>query len=280
MIKGVRIGFVSCVIGDPADGLHLTLARRYDATEVELVAMQSNVDQIIRPRFPLRVEWGNFCSMGEAGTFPAYRVHVTDPVVIDFYKTYYKEAPGKAMWPQPEYHVTVDTPAKRAALEALIRSSTKYEIRSVTFKTRVEGGVEEEALPASAAEARQWHCAVCGCYNDMSHRACKTEGCDQWRPKPAAVAPPQQRVGDWQCCGMSNFASRSQCMRCGGGKPGSFVSPASSMKEYDAPPSAPTKKQVMGNGIHRPDWNCSKCNFKIFGSKDSCFKCGTRNPAL
>ncbi len=36
--KGVQIGFVSCVIGDPADDLHLTLARRYDATEVELVS--------------------------------------------------------------------------------------------------------------------------------------------------------------------------------------------------------------------------------------------------
>uniref|UniRef100_A0A7S1LRM7 Poly [ADP-ribose] polymerase n=1 Tax=Neobodo designis TaxID=312471 RepID=A0A7S1LRM7_NEODS len=29
----------------------------------------------------------------------------------------------------------------------------------------------------------------------------------------------------------------------------------------------------------QPDWNCPKCGHLVFGSKPSCFKCGTTNPA-
>jgi ribosomal protein L40E len=28
----------------------------------------------------------------------------------------------------------------------------------------------------------------------------------------------------------------------------------------------------------KPDWWCNNCQFKIFGSKDSCFKCGAKSP--
>ena len=34
------------------------------------------------------------------------------------------------------------------------------------------------------------------------------------------------------------------------------------------------------NAPRLPDWYCPTCNFKIFGSKEMCRKCGVRNPAL
>jgi hypothetical protein len=279
--KGVRIGFISCVVGDPAAGLHVTLARRYDATDIELVEMQIAVDRLIQPRLPLTVEWGNFCWMGEDGTIPAYRVHINDPIVVDLYRTYYKEAPNKALWPQPEYHVTVDTPAKRTALETLIRSSGRtYPIRDVSFKTRVEGGAQEVD-----AEKGTWTCAVCGMGNSTAIKTCARQGCDQWRPMSSAFAV-TARQGDWLCCGVHNFASRTECMKCGRSKLQQQQQP-SSMPEYDAPPTAPAKVLVVersssssNGGGRRPDWHCVRCNYTIFGSKPSCGKCGTRNPAL
>lgn len=270
-MKGVRIGYISATIGNPEDDLHVTLARRYDADETDLINMQNCAEQIKR-MLPLTISWGNYCTMGERGTFPAYRVYFVyhQKVVDELYTRFYKEAAGKAMWPRAKFHVTVDTPAKRNALEALIRSSpeNQFQIREVSFKTRVEGLVAEQGTPT-------WSCAICGLANLNINKTCGTEGCDQWAPHAAP------RAGDWSCCGVNNFASRTSCMKCN--------RPRGNLSEYEVSPNAPSappaheisplKKQATGNK-GRPDWRCYKCDFIVFGSKDSCFKCGSKNPHL
>ena len=32
--------------------------------------------------------------------------------------------------------------------------------------------------------------------------------------------------------------------------------------------------------VYMPDWFCPICQFKIFGSKDTCFKCGTTRSSV
>lgn len=254
--EGVRIGYISATIGNPEDDLHLTLARCYDATEQELINMQHMTEEPLRSMLPLMISWGNYCTMGEKGTFPAYRVyfvHQKEPM-RKLYSMFYKEAPGKALWPRATYHVTCDTPAKRAALETLIRASpnNQYRVCNVSFKTRVE-----------EAGAETWSCAVCGLCNKIQNKLCDACECDRWAP--------HARAGDWSCCGVNNFASRSTCMKCN--RPREASAPTAP-PEYEV---APLKRQAQGGG-KRPDWHCYKCDFIVFGSKDACGKCGSKNP--
>jgi hypothetical protein len=203
--QGVRVGYISCVIGNPADDLHMTIVRRYDACDEDLILMQLDVERF-KVSLPFSIKWGNFCQMGEVGTIPAYRVYFTHALwPVHLHDQYYKEAPGKAIWRKPKFHVTVDTPAKRAALEAMIRASADYRITDMSFKTRVEGGQQE-------VNGDTWTCASCGCRtNPIGRKTCSEPNCDQWRPIAAV-----ERPGDWYCpCGKLNFAFRNLCMGCG-----------------------------------------------------------------
>jgi hypothetical protein len=283
----IRIGFVAFDLGI-AD-LHITIGRRYDATEQELIEMQRYVDQQIKPQMPFTITFGNFCYMGENGTFPAYRVYFVDPMqlISSFYTRFYKDGPNKALYPRPKFHITVDTPEKRAALEQVIRQHRYMKLTNVAFKTRIEGGITEVTQTT-------WKCQICGNVNPLDQKQCLTANCDQWRP--LGVAPnansneEKQRYDDWICCGVNNFASRSQCMRCG--------KPKQPLNPYEQPPipTAPSYATMPDLRAQPPafhpatgtppwpasgpkqDWWCPRCNFKIFGSKDKCFKCNTRRP--
>ena len=258
----IRIGFACFDLGND---MHVTIGRRYDATEEELVEMQRFVDDHIKPCEPFRITFGNFCHMGERGTFPAYKVYFNDPIIHEFYRGFYKEAPGKALYPKPKFHVTVDTPVKREMLENMMRSCNYTMILSnATFKTRVEGG-DAEVTDST------WQCQVCRNTNPISQKQCLSQGCDQWRP--IGLAP--SRPGDWTCCGVNNYSSRTYCMVCKQQKPlsNNVDSP------YDLPPpsaSAPVLQQVHALKHRIGDWWCPRCNFKIFASKDHCIKCGTK----
>lgn len=266
----VRIGFACFDLGAGND-LHVTIGRRYGATDEELVEMQRFVDDRIKPCEPFVVTFGNFCQMGERGTFPAYRVYFEDRVVLEFYRRFYKEAPGKALYPKPKFHVTVDTPQKREILENMMRScGYRMLLSNATFKTRVEGGDPE-------VTESTWQCQVCRNVNPVSQKQCLSQGCDQWRPIGLSAATPV-RPGDWTCCGVNNYASRSLCMVCNKPK---LASIGSDQSPYDLPPppssaSAPVLQQLQAAKYRIGDWRCPRCNFKIFASKDQCIKCGTK----
>lgn len=310
----VKIGFVAFDLGSD---LHLTIGRRFDATDLELVAMQNFVDGKIRPRLPLTIHFGNFCHMGETGNFPAYKVYFVNPeedsLVKEFYHTYYKEGPNKALYPWPKFHVTCDTAAKREALEAIIRNNKIFKLHKIDFKSRVEGATIQVA-------GQQWICPMCATFNSLEMKVCRGEGCDQWRSKELArmvnnfesvgnaretiITEPEMRTGDWTCqvCRFQNFASRTECKNCQ--RPQLSITLISQAQHatnqqdnsaYYDPPTVPflpehcyydlsqdKPHQVAPRPIkasHRPDWFCSRCRFKVFGSKDHC-KCGKRNPYI
>lgn len=286
----VKIAFASF---DLVDDLHITIGRRYDATTAEIAEMGDYVESMLRPQLPFKITFGNFCHMGERNTIPAYRVYFEDPfnLVKDFYQRFYKEAEGKALYPKPKFHITVDTPEKRFIVETLIRQSPSFNLQQVSFKSRVEGGEVD-------ITDKSWKCQTCGNFNPLNQKECLSRGCDQWRPARVSgqndngVAKP----GDWMCCGYNNFASRTTCAKCG--RPpfqaiGDKIAAHPSVEDiYAAPPSAPPaaamvlQDEVPRNppresyyipGSRDRDWMCVSCNFKVFGSKNRC-KCGTRRP--
>lgn len=290
----VKIAFAAFEI---AEDLHVTIGRRYDATEAELLAMKTYVDEMLRPHLPFKITFGNFCYLGESNTIPVYRVYFEDPfnLVKDFYQQFYKEADGKPLYPKPKFHVTVDTPEKRRVIETLIRHSPTFELLKVSFKSRVEGGAVD-------VDDKSWKCQTCGNFNPLSQKECLSRGCDQWRPVGISNSVDGGSVaakpGDWTCCGYNNFASRATCAKCGRPPFQPVVDRAVAIEDaYALPPSAPAASVMPAQEAYAPiravaaeapkasyfivggrgDWMCVRCNFKIFGSKDRC-KCGTRRP--
>lgn len=243
-MQGVQIGLIQL---DLEHDLHCTIARRYNATPEELVAMKAEVDNFKTPNGTITIRFGNFCHMGENGTFPAYRVYLEPANYFTYYHdVFYKEAPGKAMYPKPKYHVTVDTPEKRAFWEHTIATHGKsitVSASRLSFKTNVAGST------------------LTVCENtSLSEKKCSNAQCDQWRPI-------EQRPGDWTCCNQVNFANKTHCFKCNRPR-------APQPFDYEAPPTAPP----VAASFKRPDWWCGPCNYKIFGSKERCHKCGSRNP--
>lgn len=295
--KGIRIGF-ACFELD--DDLHLSIGRHYDASPEKLVEMQEFVDSVLKPLLPFHIRFGNYTMLGENFNIPVYPVEfiyeAQKKEIETFYRRFYNEAPGKRLYPNPFFHVTCDTPRKLEVLEVLIRASlTKPSLKlsNLVFKTRVEGGF----CPIDV-DAGTWQCPIDGIRNDNSMKVCKAEGCDQWRPKELFAAGNQPfKPGDWKCevCTYVNFANRLNCGKCTRYRPG--VSSMDSKGVYDLPPSAPPIAAVVDPireqrnpppydptvyqkgkdyGGKRQDWWCARCQFKVFGSKDACSKCGTR----
>lgn len=245
-MQGVRIAFSALVI---TSELHVTIAHRFDVTEADVRSMQHDLERLIRPHLPIQLKFGNFCKLGENGTIPAYKVYIQDSAVSNlierYHAQYYKEQPGKCLYPKIKLHVTVDTPEKRNAFESMIREGRPLMVHDTLFRTRSTG--------SSEMTESYWKCPDCGTQNDIAQKECQFAHCSQWKPKPV-------REGDWNCpqCKYSNFASRGSCAKCNYSK-----------NPYEVPPaSAPPSSQ-------RSDWWCPRCNFKIFGSKDKCGKCQT-----
>lgn len=259
-----RIAFAALKVPSPRElDLHITIARRYDISESERQAMQYDLERLIRPHLPIRVEFGNFCHLGENGSFPAYKVTIPNVAVWnlikEYHQRYYREAPDKALFPKLKLHVTVDTPEKREFFETMIRSGQGFfNVTDTLFSTQTKG-----ANPVIDVQQRTWTCPDCQKINSMEIKECQNPHCNQWRPKVS-------RPGDWNCpqCLYSNFASRAQCAKCNTLK---------NANPYEIPPpSAPVFRTAPApnHSNNNSDWWCTVCDFKIFGSKASCGKCG------
>lgn len=223
MEKEIKIGFASFDL-DLTGGvdLHITIGRRYDATDAELAEMQQYVETQIRPQLPFTIMFGNFCHMGANGAFPAYRVYFIDPmgIISGFYQKFYKEAPGKALYPRPKFHITVDTPEKTELVENMIRTNRFMKLTKVSFRERIETARHNAERTISLAD-----------YLARSDRAStRTQQVDpiyeippplsSTPSAPSAVAVSRIQVfsnGDWWCptCKFKIFASKSRCGKCG-----------------------------------------------------------------
>jgi hypothetical protein len=287
----VKIAFAAFEL---VEGLHVTIGRRYDASDHDIFEMTDYIENILKPQLPFIIHFGNYCHMGENNTIPAYRVYFEDPfnLIKDFYLRFYKEADGKALYPRPKFHVTVDTPEKRRTIESLMRGDTTFHCQYLSLKSRVEADVDDKG----------WKCQTCGNFNPLQQKECLSRGCDQWRPVGASVVPwlnniaVEMKPGDWMCCGYVNFGSRPNCAKCGTAK----VNPAQNNNiapmvddVYALPPSAPPVAEIAVQaeppkpsavresyyipGCRDRDWMCVRCNFRLFGSKSRC-KCGTKRP--
>ena len=73
----------------------------------------------------------------------------------------------------------------------------------------------------------------------------------------------RSRPGDWKCpgCGGDNFASRTQCYRCGNDSP------------TPGRPLVAVKREVQ---VRPGDWSCPECSALVFASRTECFRCKVR----
>jgi len=329
----IHIGYASFEIDKD---LHLSIGRRYNATLEELDQMKEFVERVIKKLMPFHITFGNFCHVGELNTIPAYRVyfnhHVETNILREFYNMFYQEAPNKAIYSVPEYHITVDTYEKRERLESIITQHRRncqnamsvaemyekadfssrqapneinlyYPLNKVDFKHRVEGGAVEVTATA-------WKCPICKNRNPLREKACLGDDCDQWRPlsivdNPSLANNSNSYSNDWMCCGYKNFGNRDRCAKCN--NPRNAISNSNNMNSdnnygnssvpsiYEKAPSAPphydiTQLEVSSAASNHPkesnnkisaygnDWWCHKCQFKIYGKKEECFKCHSRRP--
>lgn len=261
-----RVCFAALVIPTPPDvECHITIAVAKDVTEPETRMMQQDLERKIRPHLPIQVEICNYRLRGNDNTIPTYDVSFPDPAVAhmlkQYYRTYYKGDASKRQYPHLEAHVTVDTPAKLAWIEEIIRGNQKgcIQIAETTFQVRNEGG---EAV----FNNETWKCNSCSQLNLVTQKECGTPNCFQWRPQQAMP----RRQGDWECCGVIVFGSKPNCLKCGRPKPDLMA------RNLDAP-SAPSIYEVPPRQKGRyPDWYC--CGDMVFGSKPNCWKCGKKRP--
>ena len=148
-------------------------------------------------------------------------------------------------------------------------------------------GWNPETVSSSTQDTRRagdWDCSSCGAmvFASKSHcyqcNAPKPGGQAAWGGQEWAgqdYAPAQQqpsqnrRAGDWDCpqCGALVFASRWECFKCNSPRPDG----GSSAGGGDWQQSEQQQQQSRRPG----DWDCRSCGAMVFGSKNSCFKCGS-----
>jgi len=229
------------------DQLHVTLARRYDATAAEVTAMAKEVEKL-KELLPFSIKFGNFCSMGEFRNIAAYKVRfiydVQRQAVEAFYRRFYKETPGNRIYNEPKFHVTINNnESKRKLLEDWMRANPDgvWKINDLNFNTVVDNRADR---PREQKKPDFWPCLS---------NTCLRYGTPTRNP-----------------------LEFSKCINCDSPRE-DFKKPAD---VYAEPPSAPPARAVAKQPYQgkRPDWMCPKCNFKVFGSKDQCGKCGSKNP--
>ena len=85
-----------------------------------------------------------------------------------------------------------------------------------------------------------------------------------------------RKAGDWDCpdCGFMNFASRSECFKCGPG--GGRDARGGGFDLRDARPRYDDRGRENRDGADlRPgDWKCPSCAFANFASRSECKRCG------
>ncbi|XP_016481533.1 uncharacterized protein LOC107802530 isoform X1 [Nicotiana tabacum] len=125
-----------------------------------------------------------------------------------------------------------------------------------------------------------WMCAACQHINFKKRDACQRCSCPKYATS-ADVAmyglnKTEVLAGDWYCsamnCGSHNYASRTNCYRCGALKSDYYGIGAGMMAStgygYDAS-SVP--------GWKSGDWICSRlgCGVHNYASRAECYKCKT-----
>jgi len=261
-----RACFGALVIPDTPD-CHITIVVNKDASNVEINQIQQDLERIIRPHLPIRVRIGNYQLLGSDNSIPAYGCQFVDPtiagLIAKFYADRYKGQQGKRLFPVLEPHVTVDAPERLAAIEDLIfEQRGLVQVTETIFRTHSEG----EAAPPLAPKTSEtvWKCSECHKVNPIGRRECSGHDCDQWRPREMMPSKP----GDWRCCGMVQFASRSSCFKCG--KPKNGVPNA-----YHQPPFAPSAPLLHRR---RGSWDCQCCGDHQFAKNLACRMCGVKKP--
>lgn len=250
MDSSKRVCFAALVIPSPLDvECHITIGVAKDVTEPETRMMQQDLERKIRPHLPIQVDICNYRLRGNDNTIPTYDVSfpdlAVDHMLKSYYRTYYKGDPSKRQYPLLEPHVTVDTPAKLAWIEEIIRGHQKgcgIQVNDTTFQVRNEGG---EAV----FNNETWKCNSCSRLNPVTQKECSTPGCSQWRPLQAMP----RRDG-----------------------PSAPLAPSGdSIYEVPPPMNAPVYRPNNSKGRY-PDWRC--CGDMVFGSKANCWKCGRKRP--
>ncbi|XP_038974835.1 uncharacterized RNA-binding protein C17H9.04c-like isoform X1 [Phoenix dactylifera] len=115
-----------------------------------------------------------------------------------------------------------------------------------------------------------WNCRSCQYVN-----FCRRESCQRCGEAKLGVDRPDYtsnsgawdvKPGDWYClCGVHNYASRANCLKCGAAKDDSSAAVAQSWGFGHAAPA----------GWKSGDWMCSRpgCNKHNYASRMECYWC-------
>ena len=100
----------------------------------------------------------------------------------------------------------------------------------------------------------------------------------QGRRTPTTMDTHMRRPGDWMCpsCQNHNFASRVQCYRCHGAKPGSNPGlPLAAHPRWggSTAPAAPPGGAALPGDARPGDWMCP-CGNHNYASRVQCYRCG------
>jgi hypothetical protein len=281
-----RTCFVALVVSAEDPELHITIATTSNASNHEIKIMQQDLERKVRPYLPIEVKIGNFRMRGSYNDVQTYDCTFTDTIVSQviatFYEDNYRAAYGKRMFPVLEPHITVDTTAKLNLFEAMIvEQQGVFTVVDTIFSTRSDSVVPAAAAAVPSSPPRPmgtetWVCPECKKWNPISSKECAQFGCDQWRPKKCMPG----RVGDWECCGETQFASRSNCRRCGNAKTGSlqgvYSAPPYPMDAASAPPPPPENPRAKQK--HKADWTCPGCGDNQWARNKRCRMCSTERP--
>ncbi|CAD7960129.1 unnamed protein product [Amoebophrya sp. A120] len=105
---------------------------------------------------------------------------------------------------------------------------------------------------------------------------------DQFGEQSQTTRKGNGKAADWPCpkCGTLVFGSKDDCFKCGYSRATSSSAAPPSQRTAAATGQPTQRRGAAGGGQQdhpnaRPgDWNCPGCGMLVFGSKDSCFKCG------
>lgn len=185
--------------------LHVTIAFKSNASQDETKQMRHDLQRMIMPLLPFKLEFGNFKHFGENNNIPAYKMKITDATVEQmvkaFHRLHYREKSGKRLYPSLKLHVTTDSAESLSMVENIIRQGNGY---VMVHEASVNGGESNavafqhyEMPPASAP---------------MHH---------QVMPAAAAEQPRSFPNGDWWCpnCQFKIFGSKNRCGKCKAQRP-------------------------------------------------------------
>ncbi|KAG6723890.1 hypothetical protein I3842_03G229900 [Carya illinoinensis] len=120
-----------------------------------------------------------------------------------------------------------------------------------------------------------WMCGACQHPNFKKRDACQRCGYPKYGgPDPSTYNTTEVLAGDWFCnamnCGSHNYASRSNCYRCGAYKT-DYAAAGITASGYGSAASH------VPPGWKAGDWICARmgCGVHNYASRMECYKCKT-----